>query len=299
MELDQLRSFVAVADARSFTRAASLVHLSQPAISRQVAKLESELGVQLFERYGRRVELTSDGRLFLPLAKNILVRADDASRLIREHAGAVSSKVRFGSTGTVFAHLLAPILASFMKSFPTVHLDLVEREDALLEEDVAKGEIDCAMVTSWGSPRVAATHVLTEEILLLVPSEHRLPKSPPVPLSSLAAESFLLPGHSMNMSNLLIDTCRRAGFEPRVPYRANYLELTKALVRQGLGIALIPRMLTVPQTLDGLAAVSLKERPVRSLDLIYLREHPLPAAARALMVHIRASVPGQSEGVAP
>src|SRR3990172_4706208 len=115
MELDQLRSFVAVADARSFTRAASLVYLSQPAISRQVAKLESELGVKLLERYGRRVELTSDGRLFLPLAKNILVRADDASRLIRERAGAVSSKVRFGSTGTVFAHLLAPILASFMK----------------------------------------------------------------------------------------------------------------------------------------------------------------------------------------
>jgi len=126
-----------------------------------------------------------------------------------------------------------------------------------------------------------------------------LATGPPVSLSTLANESFLLPGHSMNMSNLLMDVCRRAGFEPRVPYRANYLELSKALVRQGLGIALIPKMLIVPQTLDGLVAMPLKERPVRSLDLIYLREHPLSTATRALMIHIRASVAGQSDSDTP
>jgi len=87
MELDQLRSFVAVAEARSFTRAASLVHLSQPAISRQIARLETELGAKLFERYGRRVECTADGRLLLPLARNILARADDASRIDQRALG--------------------------------------------------------------------------------------------------------------------------------------------------------------------------------------------------------------------
>ncbi|HLA82493.1 MAG TPA: LysR family transcriptional regulator, partial [Thermoleophilia bacterium] len=88
MELDQLRSFIAVADTRSFTRAAALVHLSQPAISRQIARLETELGAKLFERYGRRVECTADGKLLLPLARSIVARTDDASRLIREHVGA-------------------------------------------------------------------------------------------------------------------------------------------------------------------------------------------------------------------
>jgi DNA-binding transcriptional LysR family regulator len=136
---------------------------------------------------------------------------------------------------------------------------------------------------------------LTEEILLVVPQGHRLADGPPVPLSALADEAFLLPGHSMNISNLLMDLCRRAGFEPRVPYRANYLELAKALVRQGLGIALIPKMLIVPETLEGLAAVPLKERPVRSLDLIYLREHPVSTAARALMIHLRLGIAGQAD----
>ena len=290
MELDQLRSFVAVAEVRSFTRAAKLVHLSQPAISRQIGRLESEMGTPLFERYGRHVECTADGRLLLPLAKAIVSRADDASRLIREHVGTVAAKVRFGSTGTVFAHLLSPVLASFLESYPKVHLDLIEREDVLLEEAVGSGELDCAIVTAWGTPRAATVHLLTEEVLLLVRSDHPLAQQSTVPLSAFADEPFLLPGLSMNMANLLTDLCRQAGFEPRTPYRANYLELSKALVRQGLGVALIPNMLLAPHTLDGLAALHLEGHPTRDLNLVYPRERPVSTAARALMTHIRASV---------
>jgi DNA-binding transcriptional LysR family regulator len=290
MELDQLRSFVAVAEVRSFTRAASLAHLTQPAISRQIARLEGELGVRLFERYGRRVECTADGKLLLPMAKAIVARADEAARMIREHAGTVSSRVRVGSTGTVFGHLLSPILASFIKSYPKVHLDLIERDDALLEEGVFNGELDCAVITAWGSSRAAATHLLTEEILLVVRHDHRVAREPWVSLADLAGEPFLLPGHSLNTANLLTDACRRAGFEPKVPYRANYLELSKALVRQGLGVALLPQMFLSPETLDGLVAIPLKEHVTRDLELIYSHERPLPAAARSLALHIKSSL---------
>ncbi len=290
MELDQLRSFVAVAEVRSFTRAASLAHLTQPAISRQIARLEGELGVRLFERYGRRVECTPDGRLLLPLAKAIVSRADDATRMMREHAGMVSTRVRVGSTGTVFGHLLSPVLASFIKTYPRVHLDLIERDDTLLEEGVFNGELDCAIITAWGSSRAAVTHLLTEEILLVVRRDHRVAGEASVSLADLADEPFLLPGHSLNTSNLLMDACRRAGFEPKVPYRANYLELSKALVRQGLGVALLPRMFIPPETLDGLVAIPLKEHLTRDLDLIFSNERPLPVAARSLAMHIKASL---------
>jgi LysR family transcriptional activator of glutamate synthase operon len=290
MELDQLRSFVAVAEVRSFTRAASLAHLTQPAISRQIARLEGELGVRLFERYGRHVECTPDGKLLLPLAKAIVARADDAVRMMREHAGAVSSRVSVGSTGTVFAHLLSPILASFIKTYPKIHLDLIERDDTLLEEMVFNGELDCAIVTAWGSSRAATTHLLTEEILLVIRRDHRAAGRPSVALAELADESFLLPGHSLNTANLLMDACRRAGFEPKVPYRANYLELSKALVRQGLGVALLPRMFVLPETMDDLVAIPLAEKITRDLDLIYSNERPLSVAARSLTLHIKASL---------
>lgn len=287
MELDQLRTFVTVAEVRSFTRAGALVHLSQPAISRQIARLETELGVRLFERYGRKVECTPDGRLLLPLAKAIVSRVDDAARLLREHAGMSASRVSLGSTGTVFAHMLAPLIASFLKTYPKIRLDLVERDDSLLEEGVFNGEIDCAVVTAWGSTRAAVIHLLTEEIMLVVPADHRCAGLPEVALTELAEEPFLLPSHALNMANLLTDICRQAGFEPKTPYRANYVELTKALIRQGLGIGLIPKMFLRPETMEGLAVVRLKERPTRDLQLIYSREHPLSVAARTLAIHLR------------
>jgi DNA-binding transcriptional LysR family regulator len=291
MELDQLRSFVAVAEVRSFTRAASLAHLTQPAISRQIARLEGELGVRLFERYGRRVECTQDGKLLLPMAKAIVARADEATRMMREHAGMASSRVRVGSTGTVFGHLLSPILASFIKTYPRIHLDLIERDDTLLEEGVFNGELDCAIVTAWGSSRAAVTHLLTEDIMLVVRNDHWTAGELSVSLADLADESFLFPGHSLNTANLLLDACRKAGFEPKVPYRANYLELSKALVRQGLGVALLPRMFVTAETLDGLVALPLRERVSRDLELIYSNERPLPIAARSLALHIKTSIP--------
>ncbi len=290
MELDQLRSFVAVAEARSFTRAAALVHLSQPAISRQIGRLEKELGTELFERYGRRVECTANGELLLPLARNIVARADEASRLIREHVGMVSSRVGFGSSGIVFAHLLPPILASFLRAYPKIHLDLIEREDSLLEEAVANGEIDCAIVTGWGSPRASVVRLLTEEIFLVVGQSHRFAGRSSVSLCELANEPLLLPGLTLNMSNHLTDACRRAGFEPRVPYRVNYLELSKVYVRQGMGVALIPRMGLDPSSLEGLMVIPLTERLTRDLNLIYSGEHPLSAAARAFTIHLKTSV---------
>ena len=176
-----------------------------------------------------------DGKLLLPLAKVIVSRADDAVRMMREHAGMVSSRVRVGSTGTVFGHLLSPILASFIKTYPKIHLDLIERDDTLLEEGVFNGELDCAIVTAWGSSRAAATHLLTEEIMLIVRPDHPVAGQPSVALADLADESFLFPGHSLNTANLLMDACRRAGFEPKVPYRANYLELCESPGPPGAG----------------------------------------------------------------
>jgi LysR family transcriptional activator of glutamate synthase operon len=290
MELDQLRSFVAVAEARSFTRAAALVHLSQPAISRQIGRLEKELGAELFERYGRRVECTANGQLLLPLARTIVSRADEAARLIREHVGMVSSRVRFGSSGIVFAHLLPAILASFLQAYPKIHLDLIEREDSLLEEAVANGEIDCAIVTGWGSPRASVVRLLTEEVFLVVSQSHRLADRSSVSLSELANESLLLPPLTLNMANHLTDACRRAGFEPRVPYRVNYLELSKVYARQGMGISLLPKMGLDPSSLDGLVVIPLVEKLTRDLNLIYSGEHPLSPAARAFTIHLRTSV---------
>lgn len=290
MELDLFRSFVAVAEARSFSRAARALHSTQPTLSRQIARLEAELGERLFERYGRHVECTVAGQILLPLAQAIVARADDAISLVREHAGAGSSTVRFGAVGNVFALLLTPILVSFLTAYPGARVDLIDKDDAQLEEAVLSGELDCAVMTPWGSTRAATQYLMSEEIVLVVPRGHRFANRKSVPVRLLANEPILVPRPTLHTSNVVTDALRRAGFEPKLAYRANYPELTKALVRRGLGVAPMPKMLAAPETLDGLAAVPFEERLYRDLVLISPRDRPLSAAARALMTHIRAGL---------
>jgi DNA-binding transcriptional LysR family regulator len=295
MELDLFKSFVIVAENRSFSRAAQAMHTTQPTLSRQIARLESELGAQLFERYGRHVECTATGQLLLPLARAIITRTDEIITLIKEQAGATSSTVRFGAVGNVMAALLTPILVSFLAAYPRVSVDLIEKDDAQLEDAVISGELDCAVMTPWGSTRAAHLHLLTEEILLVVPQEHRLAKEPAVALGMLASESILLPRGTMNAANVVGDALRRAGVQPRFSYRANYPELTKALVRKGLGVAPMPKMLVDRETMEGLVAIPFQERLYRDLNIIYPRDRPLSSGARALVVHVRAGVADRRE----
>ena len=290
MELDLFKSFLAVAEARSFSRAARTVHSTQPTLSRQIARLETDLGTRLFERYGRHVELTFNGQLLLPLAQAIVARTEDAISLMKEQAGAGASTVRFGAVGNVFALVLTPILVSFLSTYPRVTVDLIEKDDAALEEAVISGELDCAVITPWGSSRTATQYLLTEEILLVVPQGHKLANYRAVPLEVLAHESILFPRATLNAGNIVADAFRRAGFEPKSSYRANYPELTKALVRRGLGVAPMPKMLAAPDTLDGLIAIPFEKPLSRDLVFIYPRDRPLTAAARALMAHVRSGV---------
>ena len=290
MELDLFKAFVAVAEVRSFRRAAGNLYVSQPTISRQIARLERELGTQLFERYGRHVECTLSGQFLLPLAQSIIARTDETVSLMREQAGAGLTGARFGATGMVFAHLLLPIVTRFITAYPTVKLDLVEREDVRLEERVISGELDCAVITSWGPTRAATKHLLAEEFVLVVARGHPLASLPAVALSALANEPLLFPGPDMNVSNVLADACRRAGFEPRIAYRANYPELLRNLVRAGLGVLPIVTSLSAPEDLGELVAIPFRERVVRDLVLIYPWDRPLPAAARTLMALIQTGV---------
>jgi LysR family transcriptional regulator, hydrogen peroxide-inducible genes activator len=293
MQLDLLKSFVAVAEARSFTRAARTVHSTQPTLSRQIARLESELGARLFERYGRQVKCTPAGQLLLPLAQAICARTDEAISLIREQTGTGQSTVRLGAVGNVFALLLTPIVASFLEAYPRASLQLIEKDDAQLEDAVVSGELDCAVGTCWGSMRAATQHLLTEEILLVLPRTHPLAGRPAIDLASLSNESILLPRPTMNAGNIVADAFHRAGLEPRLSYRANYPELIKALVRKGFGVAPMPKMLVDADKLEGLVAIPFENRLYRDLELIYPRDRPLTAAQRALMLHIRAGVTGR------
>ena len=293
METDLLKTFTFVADARSFSKAAEQLYSTQSTVSRQIARLEEMLDARLFVRYGRHVELTTAGELLLPLANAIVTRTEDAVGIIREQAGGGPSTVHFGAVPMVMAHILIPLLAPFIAAYPGMSLDLTEKDDAQLEEAVISGQLDCGVMTPWGSSRVSAYHLLTEEMLLVVPREHPLAGRAVAPYSAVAGETILLPRATLHVSNLIVEAFRKRGLAPKFSSRCNYPELNKELVRKGLGVAPMPITLCSASALEGLAAIPFEEPLTRDLHLIYPQDRPLSAAARALIAYIRTHVPKQ------
>jgi len=298
MDLDLLKSFIAVAEARSFSGAARALHSTQPTVSRQIARLEDQLGAPLFERFGRNVECTPVGQMLLPLARAITTRVDDAVSIVREHVGAGKRTLHFGAPQRVFACLLAPMLVSFARAYPHVKIDLKEGDDSDLEGAVAQGELDCAVITPWKSTRTAAQLLLTDEIVILVPVGHKLATQGEIELRMLARESMLLPRSTMNVANIIADAFAQEGLQLKYACRVECTELVAELVKGGMGIAAMPTML-IPEQRNGLVALRLKKPLARHLALIYPRDRALSPAARALMAHIRAGVRGHRPGLRP
>ena len=293
METDLLKTFVTVAEARSFSKAARDLYSTQFTVSRQIARLEEMLDTRLFVRYGRHVELTVAGELLLPLAHAIVTRTEDAIGIIREQTGGGPSAVHFGAVPMVMAHILIPLLAPFIAAYPGMSIDLIEKDDAQLEEAVLSGELDCGVMTPWGSSRVAGYHLLTEEILLIVPRGHPLADQPAAPFKAVAAETILIPRATLHVSNVIVEAFRRRGLAPKFSSRCNYPELNKELVRKGLGLAPMPKTLCSPAALEGLVAIPFEEPITRDLNLIYPYDRPLSSAARALVAYIRTHISKQ------
>ncbi|MFH0914962.1 MAG: LysR family transcriptional regulator [bacterium] len=300
MELMQLKYYVTIAENLSFTKAADLLHISQPALSYQMRRLESELGARLFDRGRRKIALTADGEIFLPLAQAVLFRANEATRVFREHLGVEAGEVRMGCNPSVATYLVPSLLASFRGSFPRVRVYLVEGGDVELQRDVLEGTIDFAVVTAPGSPKTLdVTPLAAEDLLLVVPPGHRHAARSSVALGELAYEQFVFPTDSFNMTAQLIDACRRVGFEPRVAYQTGSLESVKGFVRQGLGVSVVPRMAVEGPGKEGLVILQVEGGLTRDLNLIAGKNRSTTGAARALMIHVRTSLSGKAGHMLP
>lgn len=291
MELNQLKYFVSIAETLSFTRSAQALHVSQPALSYQMRQLEMELGTRLFDRERRKIALTPSGEIFLPLAQAVLFRADEAVRVLREHMGVEAGEVRMGCNPSVATYVVPSLISSFRASFPRVLVQLVEGGDVELIRGVLEGSVDFAVVTAPGSPQsLDAIPLPSEDMLVAVAPNHRFASRKSVALAELAYESFVFGSESFNVTLQSIDACRRAGFEPKVAYRTGSLESVKNFVRQGLGVSILPRMALGERNGEGLAHIETEEGLTRSFNLIRGKDRSTTAAARALMLHVRASL---------
>ncbi|MEJ6395009.1 LysR substrate-binding domain-containing protein [Gymnodinialimonas sp. 2305UL16-5] len=243
MELRRLRCFRAAADELSFRRAAALVGVGQPVVSRQVAALEDELGVALFERRSTGVRLTQAGRVFQTDASRIIDSVDRAREAVLSAAFGTSGKLRLAICEDATTPVFAAILVAHREQHPAVDLELFELPSTMQPTALRRGEIDAGLLL----PPVEDAGLQIDELwredwLVAMPSKHRLAELDAVPIRELATENFIAthpkfgPGcHAQ--SQALFDL---AGIKPTVVARAFRRSTVAVLVRSGAGIALFP-----------------------------------------------------------
>lgn len=288
MELAQLRYFVTIAETSSFTEAARRLHVSQPALSYQIKQLEHELGVRLFDRTSRKVSLSSDGRTFLPLARGVLSKADEAAKVMEDRLGVETGEVALGTIPTVGTHVVPHVLATFRRHFPGVKIGILEKGSVELETAVLDGAIDVAIASGLTRPEALAVQPLVEEdLVLVVPLDHPLAFRPSVSLRELGNEQFILPGDSFTLSAQVVEACRHAGFAPSVAYHSGTLASVLSFVSHELGVAIVPRLALFGPEDPSLCVVPLTEPLTRVLNLIRSKDRFATVATRALMVHVR------------
>jgi DNA-binding transcriptional LysR family regulator len=246
MELRHLRYFVAVAEERSFTEAAKRLGIKQPPLSAQIRRLEADLGAKLFRRLSRGVELTPAGKAFLEEAQAILEHAERARRGVQSRARGEVGELRVGFAGGTYFHpVILSIIHDYSAEHPHVALSPVQANSATLIAKVEAGEIDIAFVRALRGVKeggLVLEPLVQEQLVLVVPSSHRLAEASSVPLAGLAGEKFVLFARKLNvpMNDRIVAACRRAGFKPKVALEVADAVSMIPLVAAGFGVALVP-----------------------------------------------------------
>lgn len=272
MTLRQFEYLVTVVDEGSFTRAAELLHVTQPALSHQVRALERAVGTPLLDRLPRAVRLTPAGRALLPHARAALAEAGRAVNAARRAADLERGELRVATLYSLTLGALPPVLRRWRADHPDVRVRLFEhRHTDELRDAMAEGQADVAI-----GPRPdhwpGAVRVLGEEefVVVLPPDE---PRGDSVDLRSLAHRGWVHYAPTNGLADVLDAACRARGFQPCAAVRTEQTAAAPVLAAAGLGPALVP-LTVLPKSFDG--AVARPEPPVRRTLVAYTHREPDP-----------------------
>jgi len=271
MELHQLRYFCAIADTRSFSRAALHCHVSQPSLSQQILKLEDELGVRLFDRLGRTIRLTNSGEAFLPRARAVLRELEAARGDVDVQKESISGAVTIGVIPTVSPYLLPPHLAQFSKKFPQAQLSVVEEITPILLEHVRAATIDLAVLAlPVRGKEFESFPMLTEALFAAVPKRHRLARRHTLSLKDLQTDPFLLLRDGHCFRDTAVAACARARLHPQIVFESGQFSSLLSMVASGIGVSIVPEMAIDKRPRCSYVRLS-DEQAVRTVGMVRLR----------------------------
>lgn len=245
MEFHQLRYFVAAAEEMSMSRAAKRVHISQPALSRQIRLLEEEIKLQLFDRIKQRIHLTEAGNFFLSKARQLLCDSELAIQQTQEEFGGARRTLRLGFLSPFLDDLIAPVVREFQQRHPKSKVSLFDLPPRAQLDRLATNELDACILGNLEEAdkrRFTVKRLSRYRFVAVLPHEHRLAKRKSIKLAELAKDEWVSLSNAFfpKRREFLFAECRKAGFEPKITAEADSLPLMLAEVATSGGVALMP-----------------------------------------------------------
>lgn len=282
MELRHLQYFLKIAETSSFTQAAAALHVTQPTLSHQIGQLEREMGAPLFDRIGRSIQLTEQGRIFREYALRALRELETGRTAVSESEALVHGHLRMGAFRSFGNSALPRVLAAFHSDYPGIRVSVQQMSLADMEQGLIDGTLDLAITTYVPptSDRIVAERIFTEPLVLAVSAQHPLNGRKKIMLNDLAGVPLVL-RPSATPSRKLIDECFAAhGIVPNVVMEMSSGDATLATVRcSSLATICAARAL---EGIPGLCAVSIADaRLERSGAILWHRDRYRSAAASA------------------
>ncbi|WUJ73486.1 LysR family transcriptional regulator [Kribbella soli] len=277
IEVRRLRVLRALADHGTVTAAAEVLHLTPSAVSQQLAALESEVGQELLERRGRRVAITSAGRLLLEHTDTILTEVERAEDAMRLHADGANGEVRIVAFATAITLLVAPALPRLRETTPGLDLVVRDAEGHQGITHLLDGDADLAIaVEHRGSPRpddrrLVRIPLYAEPFVAVLPPTHPAADQDTIELAMLANDDWVMTAPGNPIRDVVVLACEQAGFQPRIVHQSDDFRAVAALVAAGGGVSLVPR-LAVPEP-----------------TLALIRPLPDPVPTRRVYAAVRAS----------
>ncbi|BBX42533.1 putative transcriptional regulator [Mycobacterium simiae] len=272
--------FLTLAELQHVTAAAQQLHIAQPTLTRMLARLERRLGVELFDRRGRRLSLSTYGRIFYEHARRAQLELDSARREIEDMNNPAAGEIRLGFLGSFGSIVVPRLIAGFAEISPRVTFLLEEGAAELMSDRVLDGALDVGVVSPRPhQPTLAWRSLFRQRLGIAVPRGHRLANVSAVSMTELADEPFVSMHPGFGMRQLLDELCAAAQFQPRIALESPNLTTTAGLVAAGLGVSLTP--IDGSEYAPGVSVVRLADSDAyRDIGLIWDSSRPLSRAAR-------------------
>lgn len=283
MELRQLRLFSAVAEELHFGRAALRLHLSQPALTYQIQRIEKDLGFRLFDRSKRRVELTLAGEALFDGARVLLADADQLVETARRVDRGEVGVLRIGCVASVLYSLFPGVVRTTREAYPDIQLIVAEKKTGDQIKALQTGRLDVGLIhlPVGGSPGLEVVPLFIERFGIALPDDHRLVEQEPISLADLAHESFVLFLRDLDPGayDRFFQASAAVGFAPTVSHEASSVQTLLVMVSSGLGVAFVPSSAMKSSTGSGVVFRQVTPVPEITTAIAWLRGNTNPAVA--------------------